>query len=98
MLAKLSAVIGVEFIKRPLRILRYMGMCCYCDLQRAGVVPSFGMALPVGGDLVDEVGRRLGNVCKDDRQAELARPQRAFWITTNAEPDWQLTGRPRRNL
>ena len=75
-----------------------MGMRCYGDLQRARVVSSFGMALPVGGDLADEVGRRLGNVRKDDRQAELAGPQHAFWIATNAEPDWQLARRPRRNL
>jgi hypothetical protein len=55
----------------------------------------FQRDLPIGGDLADEVGRRLGDVRKDDRQAELARPQRAFWIATDAEPDGQLARRPR---
>ena len=72
-----------------------MDMRCYRDLQRACVVSSFTVTLPIGGDLADEVSRRLGDIRKDDRQAELACPQRAFWIATDAEPDWQLARRPR---
>jgi hypothetical protein len=72
-----------------------MDMRRYGDLQRACVVSSFSVTLPIGGDLVDEVGRRLGDVRKDDWLAEFARPQRAFWIATNAKPDWQFARWPR---
>jgi hypothetical protein len=56
---------------------------------------SFGVSLPIGGDLSDEVRRRLRDVRKDNRQAEVARPQGTFWIATDAEPDWELVCRSR---
>ena len=57
----------VKLVKRRLQILRHMGMRRYGDLQRTCVVSSFSVTLPIGGDLADEVGRRLGDVRKDNR-------------------------------
>ena len=79
-LAEIGAVMGVELIKGSLGVLRHMDMRRNGDLQRACVVSSFSVTLPIGGDLADEVGRRLGDVREYDRQAELARPVRALGL------------------
>ena len=84
MFAEIGAVMRVELIEGSLRVIRHMDMRRYGDLQRACVVSSFRVTLPIGSDLADEVGRWLGDVRKDHGQAEFARPQRAFWIAADA--------------
>jgi hypothetical protein len=93
--AEIGAVVRIELLEGSLRVLRYMDMCRYGDPQRACVVSSFGVTLPVGSNLAGEAGRRLGDVCKDQGQAEVAGPQCTFRIAADAEPDRQLADRPR---
>jgi hypothetical protein len=93
--AEIGAVVRIELLEGSLRVLRYMDMCRYGNLQRACVVSSFGVTLPVGSDLAGEVGRRPGDVCKDQGQAEVAGPQCTFRIAADAEPDRELADRPR---
>src|SRR5215469_6830410 len=57
--AEIGAVMGVELIKSSLRGRRHVDVRRYGDLQRAWVMSSFGVALPIGGDLTDEIGGRL---------------------------------------
>ena len=78
MFAEIGAVVGIELVQGRLRLLRHVDMGRYRDLPRARVVSFFSMTLPIGGNLADEVGWRLGDVRKDERQAEFARPQRAL--------------------
>src|SRR5271167_233613 len=49
--AEIGAIIRVELIEGSLRVLRHMDMRRYSDLQRACVVSSFSMTLPIGGNL-----------------------------------------------
>src|SRR5262249_28425086 len=68
--AKISLVVRIELLKGSLGILRDMDVRRYSDLDHACIVSPCETAPPVGSYLVDEVGRRLGDVCQHQRQAE----------------------------